>query len=141
MRSTISGAGRRAAAWTGRLALLGAAAALLTGYVTGGAAATSPQQPLAVSSTGSDDGPCTQAAPCASFDRAYRVAQPGQAVEVAAGSYPEQDLNSDYTKTLPDDVVFRPAVGATVIVAGLGVHASHITFQNLSLKTASKSAF
>src|SRR5207244_3330580 len=57
----------------------------------------------------------------------------GQAVEVAAGSYPEEDLNSDYTKTLPDDVVFRPATGAAVIVAGLGVHASHVTFQNLTV--------
>ncbi|MDX6439390.1 MAG: hypothetical protein QOF45_1973, partial [Gaiellaceae bacterium] len=45
-----------------------------------------------LSTGGSDSNACTQAAPCKSFDRAYRVAAPGATVEVAAGSYPAQTI-------------------------------------------------
>ncbi|MDX6439850.1 MAG: hypothetical protein QOF45_2433, partial [Gaiellaceae bacterium] len=45
-----------------------------------------------LSVSGSDSNACTQAAPCKSFDRAYRVAAPGATVEVAAGSYPAQTI-------------------------------------------------
>lgn len=69
-----------------------------------------------VSTAGSDSNPCTAAAPCATFDRAYRVAQPGQVVEVAGGSYPAQVMTVDSTKTSTSDVVFRPAAGASVVL-------------------------
>jgi hypothetical protein len=42
-----------------------------------------------------DSNPCTAAAPCASFDRAYRAASGGQVVEVAGGSYGNQELDGD----------------------------------------------
>jgi hypothetical protein len=61
------------------------AVGLLAGCVMGGAgAAASGPTPLLVSLTGADANPCTQAAPCLTFDRAYHVAKPGQPVEVAA---------------------------------------------------------
>ena len=47
-----------------------------------------------MSPTGSDAGLCTQAAPCKSLDRAYRVAEPGDVVQIAEGSYPGQDVLS-----------------------------------------------
>ena len=70
-----------------------------------------------VSPSGSDASPCTASAPCATFDRAYRVAQPGQVVEVAGGSYPLQVITVDGAKTSSADVVFRPAPGASVTLA------------------------
>ena len=83
---------------------------------------------------GSDANACSAAAPCASFNRGYRVAQPGQVVEVAAGTYPAQTIQVDSSKTSSSDVVIRPASGATVTVGcpsnGSGcidVYASHLT--------------
>src|SRR3954453_14933307 len=73
-----------------------------------------PPASVFVATTGSDSAPCTQAAPCQTFNRAYRVAGPGQVVEVAAGTYGEQILERDATKTSDADVFFRPAAGAAV---------------------------
>lgn len=47
-----------------------------------------------VSPTGSSDGPCTQAAPCSSWNRAYQLAQPGERVLVAPGTYSSQVVAS-----------------------------------------------
>jgi chitodextrinase len=75
---------------------------------------------------------CLQAAPCLSFDRAYHAAQPGQTIEVAAGWYPLQAITVDPSKISSTDVVFRPAVGAEVTVAGLDVHAKHLELRDLT---------
>jgi chitodextrinase len=100
-----------------------------------------------VAPSGSDANPCTQTAPCASFDRAYRVAQPGQVVELAAGTYANQLVRPDATKTSTTDVVFQPAAGAGVTVGskpqsqrlrggtGVGVDgAKHLTFRNFNVR-------
>jgi hypothetical protein len=73
---------------------------------------------LFVSRSGSDTSPCTQAAPCASFNRAYALAAPGEVVEVAAGTYPSQTIRAAGARSAPA-VVLRPAAGARVIVDGL----------------------
>jgi hypothetical protein len=70
---------------------------------------------LFVAPDGSDDGTCTRAAPCASLDRAYQVASPGETVEIAGGSYPSQTINSK-PKMRPPFVVFKEAPGARVII-------------------------
>jgi hypothetical protein len=54
---------------------------------------------LYVALSGSDAGQCTQSKPCASFDGAYGVARPGATVLVEPGSYPEQQIDFDSTKT------------------------------------------
>lgn len=95
---------------------------------------------LYVSPTGNDAGGCTATAPCASFATAYRAAQPGDVVRVAAGTYPEQEIDADPRKVAPDHVVFEPAPGAAVVVDGLlrlgdgDTHpaASHVTFQGMT---------
>src|SRR5437899_11567680 len=107
--------GRAISRAAGRAALLCAAAAALTGCAAGGAADTAGSA-LAVAPTGSDAGGCAQNAPCRTFDRAYRVAAPGQVVHVAGGAYPEPRLNADPTKTAAADLFFRPAAGARVRV-------------------------
>jgi hypothetical protein len=90
-----------------------------------------------VSPSGNDASACTQAAPCRSFDRAYRVAQPGEVVEVAGGTYPAQSIGSDSTKTAPN-VVFQPAPGATVTLNCssdgsncLAVSGDYVTVRNM----------
>jgi hypothetical protein len=121
--------------------------ALASGLVAlGGIAACgggpAPAEALYVRSTGSDDNACTSSAPCASFAHAYRVAKPGQVVEIADGVYPAQRIDRDLTKSSGDDVVFRPAQGATVTVGGslsLGSvgdeveGAEHVTFENMAI--------
>jgi hypothetical protein len=85
-----------------------------------------------VAPSGKDTHPCTKAKPCASFDRAYRLAQPGDHVEIAAGRYPSQRIYPDETKDSPRDVVFRPAAGARVAVKRyLSPWASHITVKDI----------
>jgi len=101
-----------------------------------------------VATTGSDSAACTQAAPCRSFDRAYHLAAAGQTVEVAAGTYGDQTLSADASKSAGGSrVTFQPASGATVIVGskplstktktttGLDVIGSTaVTFRNMTIR-------
>jgi hypothetical protein len=99
-------------------------------------------QTLHMSPRGSDAGSCTRQAPCRTFDRAYRIARPGQVVELAGGVYPAgQVIRPDPRKTSSRDVVFRAARGATAAVArtekfaSLDVMgASHLTFRGLHMR-------
>jgi hypothetical protein len=81
---------------------------------------------------GSDAGPCARTAPCASFDRAYRAALPGQVVEVAGGRYPEQTIGEDASKLDPADVVLRPAPGAAVVADAIAVKGDHVTVRGMA---------
>ena len=85
-----------------------------------GCATAAPTATLYVSSGGSDGSQCSKASPCKSFARAYARAQLGQTVLVAAGDYPKQTLTAVNGKdSAGANVVFRPAPGATVRLAGL----------------------
>jgi chitodextrinase len=87
-----------------------------------------------VSPSGSDSNPCTQSAPCGSFDRAYRVAGSGATVQVAGGSYGTQDINPDASKTSANDVVFQPAPGASVTVGSVDVNgADHLEIRDMRI--------
>jgi hypothetical protein len=88
---------------------------------------------LYLAPSGSDAGRCASAqAPCASFDRAYRLARPGDVVRLAAGVYPGQTINGDSAKTSSVDVLFRPAPGAQVRVDGpIFLYGSHLTLRDL----------
>ena len=77
--------------------------------------------------------PCTASAPCASFDRAYAVALPGQVVEVAGGRYAVQTVLADPAKAVGADVVFQPAAGASVSVAYAYIQASHLEFRDMRM--------
>jgi hypothetical protein len=85
-----------------------------------------------LSPSGNDANPCTAAAPCRNFDRANAVAQPGQHVELAAGSYGSQSLRAN-GRTSADDVVFRPAAGASVTTGSLTVNANHVTLRGFTV--------
>jgi hypothetical protein len=88
-----------------------------------------------VSATG-DDGSCArlvQSRPCKTFSRAYRVAQPGDQVEVAPGAYPAQDVLEDPAKTAETDVIFRPPAGAEAVVADIDVWGDHIEFRRMRI--------
>ena len=88
-----------------------------------------------VSASGADSSACSAAAPCRSFDRAYRVARPGEVVEVAAGTYGRQTIEKDSSKTSDADVVFRPASGATVTVEEISIRGSHVEVRDMRLTT------
>lgn len=131
----------------GAATALGAAfAAVLLGCGSAGQAA-SPAGAF-VSSSGSDNAPCTRNAPCASFDRAYRAAASGASVEIAAGTYPTQEVTRDASKTDgAPPVTFVPATGAAVVVNGdlvfLGVHdvrVDRLRVNSLALLPSTRSA-
>jgi hypothetical protein len=86
-----------------------------------------------LSPSGSDANPCSPVLPCLSFDRAYHLAQPGQVVEVAGGTYGDQNVLADASKTASADVIFRPAAGASVSLGSLEVYGSHVTFRQLAV--------
>lgn len=71
-----------------------------------------------VAPNGSDSASCAATAPCASFARAYQVAESGETVEIAGGSYPVQTLPRDESKDASRPIVFKPAPGASVTLAG-----------------------
>ncbi|MGH3004329.1 MAG: fibronectin type III domain-containing protein [Gaiellaceae bacterium] len=88
-----------------------------------------------VSTGGSDSSACTNSAPCRSFDRAYRVADPGDVVEVAGGTYSGQTINVDSSKTSSDEVVFRPAAGASVSLSSpLVVYGRHLELRDMRFR-------
>jgi hypothetical protein len=83
---------------------------------------------------GSDANPCTRVAPCLTVERGYRIASPGQVVEMAGGDYPEQTVGEDPSKTSPDAVWLRSAPGATVTLKDLALEgASNIGFLEISV--------
>ena len=87
-----------------------------------------------LSPTGSDTAACTKTAPCRSLNRAYFTAKPGQVVELAAGTYPEQErIGVDSTKLSGTDVVFRPAAGAAVSLPELTVAGSHLELRGMQI--------
>ncbi len=113
------------------IALLGGGASATLEVPTARVAAT--ESTLYVSAGGSDRSSCTQTAPCASFDRAYHAAKPGDRVVVLAGSYGDQSLGADASKLAPS-VVIEPAPGVSVSLTSLVVEgASYLTLRNLSV--------
>ncbi len=117
---------------TGRGALAIVAAAVATGFtasaIAHSGAAAPPAAQRFLAPTGTDSNPCTRAAPCLTLDRGYRAARPGEVVELAAGTYAgDQIMRAEPSKTSTDDVVFRPAAGATAVLGQLELRASHVT--------------
>jgi chitodextrinase len=103
-----------------------------TSIVVSTAACSSGSGSLYVSPSGSDANACAQSAPCASFDRAYHAAQPGQTVTLAGGSYGAQTLTPDASKS--SVIVFLPTAGANVTVSDLTVDgADHLEFDSMTI--------
>ena len=91
---------------------------------------------LYLAPSGSDTGRCASAgAPCASFNRAYRVAHPGDVVELAGGSYPGQTIEGEEAKASRADVLFEPAPAALVHGGGpIYIYGSHLTLRDLHVE-------
>jgi hypothetical protein len=88
-----------------------------------------------VAQNGNDSSSCTQAAPCASFSRAYQVATAGATVEVGNGTYGGQSLVNLAPKSTTDLITFRPAAGATVAIGYLNVsNSQNIEIRDMSTK-------
>jgi hypothetical protein len=88
-----------------------------------------------VAPNGSDSGDCLASSPCQTFNRAYEVAQPGEVVDVAGGTYPGQRIEYDGDKTSTEDVYFRPAAGSFVNVNGdIEAYGSHVTFMAMQAR-------
>lgn len=86
---------------------------------------------LYVSPTGSDSGRCTQSSPCASFDRAYRVASLGTTVQVLPGEYAAQTIRPDTSKTGTGRVVFAATASGQVQVGGVSIFGNHVELRKL----------
>lgn len=82
-----------------------------------------------ISPGGSDNNPCTQAAPCASFNGAYGKAAGGDVVEIAGGNYGGQSLTA---ATKGSVVTFRAAAGASVTIGGLYINTRFVEVQNVT---------
>jgi hypothetical protein len=87
-----------------------------------------------VAAFGSDANGCSAVAPCASFDRAFQVAKPGETVEVAGGSYPSQTIFAKAGMG-PPHVVFKEAPGARVVLGDAGATVECIEFEGAQYVT------
>jgi hypothetical protein len=80
---------------------------------------------------GGADGSCAagvRARPCATVNRAYQLARPGDTVSVQAGSYPGQTIEPSRSGGKPGAANVVIAGGAGVTITGtLAVYASHVT--------------
>src|SRR5256885_2960804 len=97
--------------------LLGALALAALTAACAPAVARPTDRVLFLSPAGSDAAPCSAAAPCATLQRAFALAQPGQTVELAGGTYPAQTISGS-PKSGAAHVVFRPAPAAQVSFSG-----------------------
>jgi len=105
-------------------ALLSAFAVTLSLAVVASADAST----LSVTTSGSDSAACSQAAPCKSFNAAYKKAAAGDVVEVAAGTYGGQSIAA--RSLTGAAVTIRAAVGASVTLSGsLDINTSNIVVQ------------
>jgi hypothetical protein len=108
---------------------------LAASCASGGSARATADQ-LYVSPSGTSTGSCTQSAPCASLDRAYHVARPGQVVVMLDGVYGAQSIRPDTTKdSATANVVFRAAAGATPTLpnSSFTISGSHVEFHQLTM--------
>lgn len=76
---------------------------------------------------------------CRTFDAAYRLASPGDTVEVTAGGYPAQTIGAKAGVSTPN-VIIRPASAATVTVASLTTGGSYLTIRDITVPTGSNHA-
>ena len=101
------------------------------------ATATAPgvQASVYLAPAGSDGNPCTQSAPCRSFDRAYAMARgTNTTVQVAAGTYGGQTITAHSAVTGSGTVVVTPAAGGAVTLTGqLDIYGSHLEFRNFTV--------
>jgi hypothetical protein len=110
-RTSLTDAAKLAQALRPFSALLVLSCALLWAGAADAGAAT-----LYVAPGGS--GPaCTSQAPCGSLDQAYRTADPGDSVDVAAGSYPGQTVSRDASKPMGSAKVTFRAQGVVMLSA------------------------
>ena len=79
---------------------------------------------------GSDENPCTEAAPCRSLQRGYEVASDDQGIAVRAGHYERQDLAEGTRR-----VTFLGEPGA--VIYQLHSRASNVTFDGLEVDAGS----
>ena len=84
---------------------------------------------LYVATNGSDGNPCSQAAPCASFNGAYSKAAGGDTVIINGGTYGNQSLTA---ATKGSVVTFQAASGASVTVASLYINTRFVEVQNVT---------
>jgi hypothetical protein len=73
---------------------------------------------------------CLQAAPCGSLNDAYQASSPGDTVEVAAGNYPGQTVQSKHAVGTAT-VTFEPAPGADVMLGDLTNYANEVHYQGM----------
>ncbi len=109
-----------------RMLLLALVSALMLVDIATAEAAT-----LHVSPSGSDAGSCTASAPCRTFERAYRVASPGDVVQVAGGSYGSEAIPA--LGRSGADIEFKAAPGADVRLAGLAVRADDVVVRGMAV--------
>src|SRR5262249_4321208 len=88
---------------------------------------------------GSDAAPCTVTAPCASLQRAFELADPGQTVELAGGTYPAQTIAAA-PKSGTAHVVFRPAQQVLSSARRSRAGAAHVTLVGFQLARRGRSA-
>lgn len=129
--STLARIARAGISAIGVLALVG----IISG-ACGASGGSSHARTLYVSSEGRDTNSCKRSKPCASFQRAYVAARPGEVVLVEGGSYADQTLTPDPKKKSPGVVVFRPADPAAVKVNSVVIEASHVRFENFNFGPA-----
>jgi hypothetical protein len=74
-----------------------------------------------LSAAGSDSNGCTASSPCKTINTAYQKAAAGDVIQMAGGSYGDQNLTS---KSPASTIFVEPAAGATVSLTGLDVNGS-----------------
>ncbi len=90
---------------------------------------------LFISPSGSDSNACTEAKPCQTMKHAYKVAAAGETVRLLSGSYPQQKIEEDGSKSSSSHVIFAPASGASVKFTGaIDILESHITIENMTVQ-------
>jgi hypothetical protein len=133
----MSGAAHRLLAAAG---VVCSAGVLLSGCGSRTEAHAGGEGTIVVSPVGDDDAGCTRSDPCLTLERAYRLAAPGETVEVAAGTYGVQRIGADSPSPGPDKIVLRAQAGATVELEALEVDAKHLELRGFTVGSVTTGA-
>lgn len=98
---------------------------------------------LYVATDGNDASTCSQSSPCLTINAAYQKANPGDTIELAGGTYPNQSIeyrpdaenwptSGSVEAGFSSNVTVRPTSGATVTVSGIRVDSPHVTIKDMT---------
>jgi hypothetical protein len=68
---------------------------------------------------------------CATFDKAYQLASPGDLVEIEAGTFPYQEIQSAKSG-ITSEIAYHACAGCQVVIQGLSIGSPYVSMSDMT---------